>query len=115
MTSRPRVRLRLAARHYGRRYVGWYSHLSFARKLGLFPKLTAAALGLVLLVSVALGLAGERRLVRLGTTYYPRVERTWRLEQTLAALQRSLQDAAAVSFGKSPSFRANESREYQPT
>ncbi len=82
-------RARLAARL-------WYARLPFGRKLGLFPRLTAAALGLVLLVSVGFGLAGERRLARLGDTYYPRVERTWRLDQTLAALQRSLQDAAAI-------------------
>ncbi|HEY0777832.1 MAG TPA: EAL domain-containing protein [Gemmatirosa sp.] len=74
----------------------WYSRQSFARKLALFPGLTATALGLVLLVSIGFGLASERRLARMGDTYYPRVERTWRLDETLAALQRGLQDAAAT-------------------
>ena len=74
----------------------WYERLSFARKLGLFPRLAAAALGLVLLVSMAFGLVSERRLARLGDTYYPQVERAWRLEQTFAAVQRNLQDAAAT-------------------
>jgi diguanylate cyclase (GGDEF)-like protein len=79
------------------RFVGWYRGLTFARKLRLFPSLTATALGAVLLVTVGFGLLADRRLERLGNQYYPIVEASWKLEQSLVAMQRSFQDAVAAS------------------
>ena len=79
------------------RFVRWYRGLTFARKLRLFPSLTAAALGAVLLVTVGFGVLADRRLERLGNQYYPIVEASWRLEQRLVAMQRSFQDAVAAS------------------
>ncbi|MDF1503665.1 EAL domain-containing protein [Roseisolibacter sp. H3M3-2] len=73
-----------------------YRALSVANKLRLFPLVAAAGLGLVLLVAVGFGLIAERRLAKLEREYYPVVEAGWRLEQTLGALQRALQDAAAT-------------------
>jgi HAMP domain-containing protein len=79
------------------RFVRWYRGLTFARKLRLFPSLTATALGAVLLVTVGFGLLADRRLERLGNQYYPIVEASWKLEQSLVAMQRSFQDAVAAS------------------
>ena len=79
------------------RFVRWYRGLTFARKLRLFPSLTGAALGAVLLVTVGFGVLADRRLERLGNQYYPIVEASWRLEQRLVAMQRSFQDAVAAS------------------
>ena len=79
------------------RFVRWYRGITFSRKLRLFPRLMAAALGAVLLVTVGFGLLADRRLQRLGTEYYPIVEASWKLEQTLVATQRSFQDAVAAS------------------
>ena len=79
------------------RFVRWYRGLTFARKLRLFPSLTATALGAVLLVTVGSGVLADRRLERLGNQYYPIVEASWKLEQGLVALQRSFQDAVAAT------------------
>ena len=79
------------------RFVRWYRGLTFSRKLRLFPQLMAVALGAVLLVTAGFGFVADRRLQRLGTEYYPIVEASWKLEQTLMAMQRSFQDAVAAS------------------
>ncbi len=79
------------------RFVRWYRGLTFARKLRLFPSLTATALGAVLLVTVGFGVLADRRLERLGNQYYPIVEASWKLEQGLVAMQRSFQDAVAAT------------------
>ena len=78
-------------------WVSRYRALSVGRKMGLFPALAGTGLGLVLLVSVTFGLIGEGRLARLQREYYPLVEASWQREQNLAALQRSLQDAATTT------------------
>jgi diguanylate cyclase (GGDEF)-like protein len=78
-------------------FVGWYRHLTFARKLQLFPQLMGVALGAVLLVTVGFGVLAERRLHRLGDQYYPVVESGWKLEQELSGIQRSFQDAVAAN------------------
>ncbi|HEX6179183.1 MAG TPA: hypothetical protein VF057_12545, partial [Thermoanaerobaculia bacterium] len=75
------------------RFVRWYRGLTFSRKLRLFPQLMAVALGAVLLVTAGFGFVADRRLQRLGTEYYPIIEASWKLEQTLMAMQRSFQDA----------------------
>jgi diguanylate cyclase (GGDEF)-like protein len=78
-------------------FVGWYRHLTFAKKLRLFPQLTGVALGVVLFVTVGFGILAERRLQRLGEQYYPVVESGWNLEQSLSGIQRSFQDAVAAN------------------
>jgi diguanylate cyclase (GGDEF)-like protein len=80
-----------------RRLTGWYNGLTFGHKLRLFPRVTAAALGTVLLVTVGFGVLAERRLDRLGKQYYPVVESTFKLEQELTAIQRGFQDAVAAA------------------
>jgi diguanylate cyclase (GGDEF)-like protein len=85
---------RLPAR---RRLTRWYNGLTFGHKLRLFPRLTATALGAVLLVTVGFGVLAERRLDRLGKQYYPVVESTFKLEQELSAIQRGFQDAVAAA------------------
>jgi diguanylate cyclase (GGDEF)-like protein len=80
-----------------RRLFAWYSELTFGKKLRLFPSIAGTALGVVLLVTVGFGVLAERRLDRLGKQYYPVVESSWRLEQSLSAIQRGFQDAVAAS------------------
>jgi diguanylate cyclase (GGDEF)-like protein len=80
-----------------RRLFAWYSELTFGQKLRLFPTITGTALGVVLLVTVGFGVLAERRLERLGNQYYPVVESSWKLEQSLSAIQRGFQDAVAAS------------------
>ena len=79
------------------RFLDWYRGLTFAHKLRLFPRLTATALGSVLLVTVGFGVLAERRLERLGNQYYPVVESGWKLDQGLTTIQRKFQDAVAAS------------------
>lgn len=79
------------------RIVGWYGGLTFSQKLRLFPRITATALGAILLITVGFGLLAERRLERLGNQYYPVVESSWKLEQTITAIQRGFQDAVAAN------------------
>ncbi|GLC24203.1 putative bifunctional diguanylate cyclase/phosphodiesterase [Roseisolibacter agri] len=74
-----------------------YAALPVAAKLRLFPLLTAVALSLVLLVTVAFGLVGERRLVRMGDQFYPMVEASDRVEEAFTDVQRALQNAAATN------------------
>ena len=82
---------------FTRRFRPWYSGLTFAQKLRLFPRLTAMAFGVVLTVTVGFGVLAERRLERLGSQYYPVVEASWKLDQGLSAIQRSFQDAVAAN------------------
>jgi diguanylate cyclase (GGDEF)-like protein len=74
----------------------WYGALPLGAKLRAFPALAGVALALVLLVQVGFGMAGEARLLRLGSRFYPTVEASWRLDQTLTATQRGFQTAAAT-------------------
>jgi diguanylate cyclase (GGDEF)-like protein len=80
-----------------RRLRAWYSRRTFGQKLRLFPRLTGTALGTVLLVTVGFGLLAERRLDRLGKQYYPVVESSWKLGQSLSEIQRGFQDAVAAA------------------
>ena len=80
-----------------RRVLAWYSELTFGQKLRLFPTITGTAFGVVLLVTVGFGVLAERRLERLGNEYYPIVESTWKLQQSLSAIQRGFQDAVAAA------------------
>src|SRR3954468_10671240 len=78
------------------RWARWYGALPFARKLRLFPALTAAALALVLCVCMGFGVVAERRLASIGYRYYPMVEDMWQLDQALAELHRTFEDAVAM-------------------
>ncbi|HVE79663.1 MAG TPA: methyl-accepting chemotaxis protein [Gemmatimonadaceae bacterium] len=69
---------------------------TFREKLALLPRLAGSVLALVLVISVAFALINARRLERIQNGYYPSLQASRTLEETLAALQRALQDAVAA-------------------
>jgi methyl-accepting chemotaxis protein len=71
---------------------GW----EFRRKVLLFPAVAAAALVLILLLIIASGAVTERQLARIERGYYPSVQLSRTLEQSLARIQRGLQDAVGA-------------------
>src|ERR1041384_2992310 len=79
------------------RTAGMLSKLKFAQKIWMLPGVAAAALGLVLLGVATFGRSTTRALSGIQFGYYPSVELHQSLRETLATLQRSLQDAVAGS------------------
>jgi methyl-accepting chemotaxis protein len=73
-----------------------FGHWEFRRKILLFPAVAAAALVLILLLVAASGALTERRLSRIEGGQYPSVQLSRTLEQSLAEIQRGLQDAVAA-------------------
>lgn len=69
---------------------------SFRQKILLLPGIAAVALLLVLVLTTSLGRASERRLRSIHDGYYPSVQSSRNLQERLALIQRSLQDAATA-------------------
>jgi methyl-accepting chemotaxis protein len=69
---------------------------SFRQKILFLPGFAALALLLVLVLTTSLGRASERRLRSIHDGYYPSVQSSRNLQEHLALIQRSLQDAAAA-------------------
>ncbi|MBX6332410.1 MAG: hypothetical protein IRY91_11235, partial [Gemmatimonadaceae bacterium] len=67
--------------------------LSFTQKIILLPTIAAAALILVVGITVSLGRVNQERLESIRSGYYPSVQGSRSLQEILVALQRSLQDA----------------------
>ena len=68
---------------------------SFAQKILSLPGIAAAALLLVLMLTVSLGTANERRLRTIRDGYYPSVQASRTLQEGLVQIQRTLQDAVS--------------------
>ena len=68
----------------------------FRRKILLFPAVAACALVIILVLVLVSGAITERQLTRIEQGYYPSVQLSRALEQSLAEVQRGLQDAAAA-------------------
>ncbi len=70
----------------------------------------AIALGVILLINVAMGITMERRLRDVGSVHYPRVRAMWRVDATLTQLHGTLEDATATgdsgALGQADSLRA---------
>ena len=77
--------------------VALIERLPFRRKLALIPLSASIALGVVLVLNVALGVQVSRQQARIHRGYYPAVEASEELAGTLLATQRGLQDAVAAS------------------
>ena len=73
------------------------SKLKFAQKIWMLPGVAALALGLDLLGVATFGRSTTRALAGIQFGYYPSVELHQSLRETLATLQRTLQDAVAGS------------------
>ncbi len=76
-----------------RRFAG----LSFGKKMAALSTVVAVAFALVLLVNLAFGVLNERQLRRIQLGYYPSVEASRTLQETLASVQRTMQDAVAAA------------------
>src|SRR5688500_2656524 len=74
-----------------------YEALSFRRKISVLPWVVAAALTLVLLITVGSGLVNQYRLSRIERERYPDVRVMWEAERELTELPRAFQDAVAAS------------------
>jgi two-component system sensor histidine kinase/response regulator len=74
-----------------------FAQQPFRRKLAWLPNLAAAALGLTLVLNVAFGFVNGRRLDSIANGHYPLIMTSRALRETLAHLQRELQDAAAAA------------------
>jgi methyl-accepting chemotaxis protein len=74
-----------------------FKNLTIKYKLLLMPAFATLGFLLVLAVSGVLGRKTERELVLVQTGYYPSVDLSRDVEEDLAKLQRSLQDAVAAS------------------
>ncbi len=81
----------------------------FAYKIALLPALAALGYLAILVVSVSLGNRSGRLLDRIEVGYAPSLELSRDLEQTLTAMQRSMQDAVVAAdrdgLGTSDSLR----------
>src|SRR6185503_10836499 len=71
-------------------------HWDFRRKILLFPAVAAAALVIILLVVLSTSVLIERRLSRIERGYYPAVQLSRTLEESLSDIQRGLQDAVSA-------------------
>ena len=71
-------------------------HWDFRRKILLFPAVAAAALVIILLVFLSTSVLTERRLSGIERGYYPAVQLSRTLEESLSDIQRGLQDAVAA-------------------
>src|SRR5919201_5589382 len=70
--------------------------LKFRQRILLLPSLAAAALALILLLVIAVGRLNDRRLAAIRDGYYPSLELSRTLQQTLAAIRFGLEDAVAA-------------------
>ncbi|MFL5578202.1 MAG: methyl-accepting chemotaxis protein [Gemmatimonadaceae bacterium] len=79
------------------RWTRW--SFSFRQKILLLPGLAAVALLLVLVLTTSLGRTNESRLRSIRDGYYPSVQGSRTLQEQLALVQRTLQDAATARDG----------------
>jgi len=80
----------------GRRLGALFQNLRFAQRVALMPGLAAVGLLVILGVILFQGYRTERLLTGIQTGYTPALETARDLEDSLAAIQRGLQDAVAA-------------------
>ena len=73
------------------------NNLRFRHKLLVLPVLAGVGFLVVLAVSLHFSIRNQRLLERIETGYYPAVATSEKLNQTLAGIQRSLQDSVAAA------------------
>lgn len=87
-----------------------FQRLTFRQKMRRLATLVGAAFGLILVVVLASGFLNDRLSVRIQRGYYPSVQTTRTLQESLASIQRGLQDAVAAGdsllLGRTDSLRA---------
>ena len=77
--------------------------LTIQRKIRLLPKIAAAAMCVILLMSISFGMLSRRSMSHIRDGYYPSARSSAELRQRLGVMQRRLQDA--VSTKDSANFR----------
>lgn len=70
--------------------------LKFKHKIGLLPFLAALAFAVIFTANVILGSRNASNLQRIETGYVPALQMSRDLQETLAAIQRRMQDAVAA-------------------
>jgi methyl-accepting chemotaxis protein len=73
-----------------------FAHLKFGQKIALMPALAGVGALVVLVVALVLGGRSQDQLSAIEEGYSPSLESSRTLEETMASLQRSLQDAVAA-------------------
>jgi len=73
-----------------------FSRLKFQHKMLIGPGLAAVAFCLVLMITLIMGTRSVNQMQTVEIGYYPSVEMSRDLEETLNAIQRGLQDAVAA-------------------
>src|SRR4051812_42414204 len=68
--------------------------LSIQRKIRLLPKIAAAAMFAILVMTIAFGMLSRRSTGRIREGYYPSARSSAELRERLAVIERHLQDAA---------------------
>src|SRR5690349_5469277 len=79
------------------RWKSWYDGLPFRDKIGVLPKVVGGALALSFVITVALGIANQRRLGLIETERYSSVRTMWDVQRGIEDLRRAMQDAVASS------------------
>ena len=74
-----------------------FRNLKFKRKGLIIPVLATSALLLILIVSILLSGVNKGLLKKIENGYYPSVELSRDLEETLKAIQQGMQEAVAIS------------------
>ncbi|HEV7990643.1 MAG TPA: methyl-accepting chemotaxis protein [Gemmatimonadaceae bacterium] len=95
-----------AVQHWTR----YLSDRSFGQRIRLLPVGATIAMTLILALTIALGAMDSRRLGEIETRFYPAVQHTKHLSETLAAFQLAMQDAVAAkdddALGAADSLKA---------
>ena len=73
-----------------------FNRLKFQQKMLIGPGLAAVAFCLVLMITLIFGTRSVTQMQTVETGYYPSVEMSRDLEESLNAIQRGLQDAVAA-------------------
>ena len=81
---------------FAQQWKTWFERLAFRQKLGYLPKLAGAGLVLVVSINSLFGWVNSIRLERIESGLYPSLQLSRSQDETLASLQRSLQDAVAA-------------------
>jgi len=78
------------------RWSRYLAHKTFRERIRLLPLGAAAALGIIFVLSTSLGMLNTRRLSKIDEQYYPALRIARDQRETLARLQRDLQDAVGA-------------------
>jgi methyl-accepting chemotaxis protein len=80
----------------GQRWADWFERQQFRRKMAILAGLVAVAFVLVLCINIGFGFVNAYFLRRIERGFYPSIQLSRTLEETLASIQQGLEGAVAV-------------------